>query len=479
MGRSKKKKQERKRQELERIAAEEAKKSRNFRICKGLIATAAIVGAGILSYGLIDRYYCKARINKSRKYEKNTYFEASKRGDESLRKTYLDQIISRFKPPTETNIEYLHNQWDCPNPLLKGRDMIMRTGFTAPANSEGIVKSVKTQIFRSAFEECKNEDEFLSMLVDHEYNHLMFLSGKIKISGPAEAIKELEKRAFDINGDLFEHFMELNAYHAQIQAFSKRSVREGFKRNVIESYNGYRNLVAKMEKTPAIRWILEKFPEKEAGKISFKEAKNADNESLRQDYLNQIVAQESKHLIGWKCFGRVIYDRGFKMYENDSGKKNGEDRVYGHNVPKGKKFVSVACTYIRDLRKEPNCYVSEWAFSSIVQSEDDLKFLLDNEAAHAYMAKMGHLPIRFRYKKGLLSDEMMKKAGELFSFDYQFNLLLTGRRIVSKSLKNKCEETYKPLYFEFKKLSEKSDYEGEFAKAVMQSLKVHMNERGE
>jgi len=93
------------------------------------------------------------------------------------------------------------------------------------------------------------------------------------------------------------------------------------------------------------------------------------------------------------------------------------------------------------------------------------------------MGEKGVIPIRVEYDKGPISEKTKAMAVELFSFDYQFRYIRAGKRNVSKRFKQQCLSTYGPLYFEIKAISEKDDYEGKFAKAVMQSLKVHMDKR--
>ena len=125
-------------------------------------------------------------------------------------------------------------------------------------NSGEIVISV----YRGAFDFCRTEGELASML-DHEYIHVGLLKGrKVKVPyAPEELRPELERRVFGNDGDLSRYFHELVAYSHQIRIFKRRhDLTSGFKREIRERYDLWREAVLAKEQDEATIWLLKGFP---------------------------------------------------------------------------------------------------------------------------------------------------------------------------------------------------------------------------
>ncbi len=180
--------------------------------------------------------------------------------DYRLRQKYVDQAVRQNPPPAKLDAAvYRHDIVRYPNPSFPGSIMLMRTGFTiAPYSS--VVERVELQVFRDAFG-LDNEDEFLSTMVDHEYEHLRLFRLGTEIEAPLEVHSELRARIFTMDGDLREHFIELYAFSRQIKAFPERpDITGSFKDDMRYSYSSYRELVEKRGKTPLTLWLLERYP---------------------------------------------------------------------------------------------------------------------------------------------------------------------------------------------------------------------------
>ncbi len=182
--------------------------------------------------------------------------------DYRLRQKYVDQAVRENPPPAKLDSAvYRHGIARYPNALFPEVGMLMRTEFSIAPLSSG-AETVELQVFRDAFDDLVNEDEFLSTMVDHEYEHLRLLKLGIELTGPVEALPEIQPRIFTPGGDLAEPFMELDAFSKQIKAFPKRSGITGpFKDDIFYSYKLYRELVRRKEKTPLTAWLLERYSE--------------------------------------------------------------------------------------------------------------------------------------------------------------------------------------------------------------------------
>ncbi len=181
-----------------------------------------------------------------------------------LRQSYIDHVVKSDPPPTSVPISYRHDINYLEFPLFPDLIIPMYTESTIiPMSSRR--ESIKTDIFRSAFENY-NEDEFLSSLLDHEYVHIRQAILGLEIGNiGAEIIPELQSRILSVGdptvGDLFQPFTELEAFYNQIRGFPKRSIiRDSFKDRILEIYRRFRSLVESKERTPLTSWILERYP---------------------------------------------------------------------------------------------------------------------------------------------------------------------------------------------------------------------------
>lgn len=124
----------------------------------------------------------------------------------------------------------------------------------------GSAKQIKVVVYGSAFLHVNSKDEFLSTLVDHEYQHVRLLTNQVALAIPERLIVELSNRALDANGDLYSIFSELHAYISQINLYSSRNLSEAFKKEQIAEYNLYRGLLEAKERTPLTTYLLDIFP---------------------------------------------------------------------------------------------------------------------------------------------------------------------------------------------------------------------------
>jgi len=183
--------------------------------------------------------------------------------DPRLRQKYIDQIIKENPQPSmnEIKIIYRNDIEAITNPDTPELRSFMYTEFVIPGMSS-TVESLKTEVYRGTFEEFLSEDEFLNSLVDHEYRHFSQLTGGVNVTVEREIAPELNSRVFNIDGDLFVPFLELDAYYEQIKAFPTRpGISDSFKENILFSYNVFRTMVENKEQTPLTRWMLERYPE--------------------------------------------------------------------------------------------------------------------------------------------------------------------------------------------------------------------------
>ena len=182
--------------------------------------------------------------------------------DPRLRQKYIDQIIKENPQPSmsEIKIIYRNDIEAITNPDAPDLRTLMYTEFVIPGMSS-TVESLKTEVYRRAFKEFLSEDEFLNSLLDHEYRHFSQLTGGVNVTVEREIVPELNSRVFNIDGDLFVPFLELDAYYEQIKAFSTRpGISDSFKENILFSYNVFRTIVENKEQTPLTRWMLERYP---------------------------------------------------------------------------------------------------------------------------------------------------------------------------------------------------------------------------
>ncbi|MBW2980285.1 hypothetical protein KY360_02615 [Candidatus Woesearchaeota archaeon] len=226
------------------------------------LAALAITGTSIYAYYASRASRPQYEMNSKPESVPNrelSFLEA--KANEAYRETYIKQVVKKNPPPIRDLLVVYDNKSDYhPNPLVESGAMIMRTKFIAPSNYRGVAQKLRTTIYRGSFKGLQSEDEFLSMLVDHEYRHVeIFAGGKIEME--SDVLREFQRRVLNLNGDLFEVYHDLQAYTAQIKAFKKRAnLRESFKREILHSYHVYRREVEEKPQTPLTRFLLREFP---------------------------------------------------------------------------------------------------------------------------------------------------------------------------------------------------------------------------
>ncbi len=153
------------------------------------------------------------------------------------------------------------------SPLVKGYPS-MQTIFYVPEKYRGTDLETRIIIYSTAFENASSEDEFLSMLIDHEYSHTDYVRGRVKLNFSSQEKydllnAEIECRLIDVRGGLFELFNELYAYDRQINSFSKRQNSSGkFMKNIISIYNACVDSLHRKEETPLIKYLKDNYQKK-------------------------------------------------------------------------------------------------------------------------------------------------------------------------------------------------------------------------
>jgi len=264
MSQKKIKEQRRKQREIEkRLAAK--KPNRNYKKY-WMLGIGGLVSIGIA--GLVATVALRSKPKQSLKkrieniettdQKEISYSEARK--NRKIRYDYIRQLAKRYPPPIkDVDFVYYDDKEYYPNPLFDSGGMYTRTYFIALPGT-GVAQDIQLEVYRGAFNQTQNEDEFLNLLVDHEYRHIELLSGS-EIEIETAVFEEFNRRVINITGDLFEAYQELHAYSAQINAFSKRpNLRGSFKRKVRETYSIYRKVVEEKKQTPLTRFLLEEFP---------------------------------------------------------------------------------------------------------------------------------------------------------------------------------------------------------------------------
>lgn len=174
-----------------------------------------------------------------------------------LRQEYLSETIKEREGYADglEKIEYDHSISSFKNGDFS---TVCRTFLDVPAKYKDGGKDLKTRIevYRRAFEETGNEDEFLSILIDHEYRHTDQVKGRVNTRlfinslGERDLVeKEARERMFDVNGDLFRIYLELDAYSYQLSQFPERKITEGFREKMTEMYNSYVDSLYSKEET--------------------------------------------------------------------------------------------------------------------------------------------------------------------------------------------------------------------------------------
>lgn len=175
-----------------------------------------------------------------------------------FRQRYIDSVVRKYPIDgleSATYLDYIPTY--AFNPILN-KPIPMLTTAILPPGAVG-AKSAKIEVFPPAFL-FRNEDEFLSAFVDHEYVHVRLFAKGIEIDAPLEIHQELGSRVFNVKGDLFDIFQELEAFSNQIRQFPNRRISRDFRNSVLDSYDAYRQFLKDKEKTPVIAWMLDRYP---------------------------------------------------------------------------------------------------------------------------------------------------------------------------------------------------------------------------
>jgi len=206
-------------------------------------------------------------------------------------------------------------------------------------------------------------------------------------------------------------------------------------------------------------------------------------EAARQACLDRLVARESERFKEYKSFNAVIYDPGFRIMNKGASRKTTTREGYGLRI-KGIRARAFATTDIVKRGTKPNCYVDSICFDpNFITSEDELLSLLDNESSHAHESATNQLKIKstginIDYENKVLAyvyekePKLAKKASELFSFDLQFQRIISGERKVSDKFIGGMISYYRALYDHFKSLSKEKSIQGDFAKIILNSQNV-------
>ncbi|MBI2106230.1 hypothetical protein HYT56_05360 [Candidatus Woesearchaeota archaeon] len=214
------------------------------------------VVAGVLSIAGISAF-----LHKS--FDSVDFLEA--KNNFKLRQEYLDETIKEEYGYAEglKKIDYVHSTLSIKR---GGFSTLISTYVNVPANYRGSTLETRVEVYRRAFDGLKNEDEFLSMLIDHEYRHTDLFRGRVKLHLPLNSAeekefveKEIRERIFDINGDLWRIYAELYAYSSQISQFPKRKITNEFRKEMTEMYNSYVDSLYSKEETPLILALRKTF----------------------------------------------------------------------------------------------------------------------------------------------------------------------------------------------------------------------------
>lgn len=211
--------------------------------------------------------------------------------------------------------------------------------------------------------------------------------------------------------------------------------------------------------------------------ISFEMAVANKDEELRQSYLEQLLARESKITKEWQAFEKFIYDPGFKKFEKNRDTNERKNEINGYE-DMGKDFIVIAKTYARKGFKA-DCYLSELCFDNRLHCcEDELKSAIDHESFHAYEKWTGIIQLTAKGMSKEEGIEILKKinlktakmALEFLSFDHQHSLIVSGKRKVSDRYRSEINKNCMRFHGKFEEISKNDNEEGKFAKIILNSL---------
>jgi|ETNmetMinimDraft_2_1059921.scaffolds.fasta_scaffold19815_1 hypothetical protein len=177
-----------------------------------------------------------------------------------LRQSYLDQIVNEHGLVEglkgvnyEPGLIGIHK--------ADSMFVVMRTTYPeVPAGYKGNDLETEIVVYGGAFNSTQSEDEFLNLLINHEYRHTDQMRGRMKLNFSSKQeydslASEIGRRFFDINGDLYELVREIDAYRAQIDSFGKKNLSEKFKRDIISLYNFHVDLLGEKAETPFVKYL--------------------------------------------------------------------------------------------------------------------------------------------------------------------------------------------------------------------------------
>jgi len=232
---------------------------------------------------------------------------------------------------------------------------------------------------------------------------------------------------------------------------------------------GLRNKSAELSDVAVVEAPVVKVAES-VGEIEFRDA--VRDRTLRQNYCDKVF--ENREQYGtefWNSLESIEYDEGFNRARErliDAG-GSGE-----HHYGKG-GGVGLATTMNLNKGGKNIAWVSEHAFR-IGKGEDDFFSCLDNEASTAFYHETGRIHFTIPPCKNN-SEQIMNKALELVSFDYQFEQILNGKRKVSDDYLERVSGMAKGFYSDLKELAESDVEDSECARILVDVIKNRSTRR--
>ena len=137
-----------------------------------------------------------------------------------------------------------------------------KSGFSNIPDPYRPMEYVTIEAYNFSFDFCRSEGEFLSMLVDHEYEHVRQITQGFQVDDvPGNLLNEFDNRVLRCYGDLTRIFGELEAYSKEIARLGRRNVSQEFSHTTHSLYSSYREALKSKERGPLIAWILNRFPD--------------------------------------------------------------------------------------------------------------------------------------------------------------------------------------------------------------------------
>jgi len=204
--------------------------------------------------------------------------------------------------------------------------------------------------------------------------------------------------------------------------------------------------------------------------ITYDMAKN--DESLRQEYLNQVLMDRSKHGDKmWNAFANLIYDPEFDLLATEYGDKGLHDVANRLRAFADEDFIPLmGGLYTGENGVPLDIHVSRDAFE-VTQSEDELFTVLDNESVNADLYFSGNIYlIELEEDLNLNSDYLFNLALEVLGYEKEFYNIEIGIRKVSPGFLRGVDAPAKSAYAELLQFSRLNNDDGKFAKAVIDAI---------